>query len=97
MATVKVEEPYPGFPPEYMIADVTAIQAVTEGRANSEQQKRAMIWILYQAAMYNNFEYRTDGRDHAMCSGRRFVGHQIVKMQSLNVPALIDAEKKKKD
>jgi len=92
-----VEEPYPGLPPRYQIADVAAIQALTEGTADHDQQIRALDWIKYQAAMFNDFEYRSDSRDHAMCSGRRFVGHQIVKMQSLNIPALLQAEKKRKE
>lgn len=88
-------QPPPFTPATWDIADVAAIQACNNGTATPEQQKRAMQWIYTQAAATNDFEYRTDGRDHAFASGRRFVGLQINKLLMLSVPALQELERKK--
>lgn len=80
----------PRVPPVYQPAkwdlpEVHAIQACFEGRATPEQQKVAMDWIVYKAACTDDVEYRTEDRDHAFSSGRRFVGLQIRKLQGLNI------------
>lgn len=80
--------PLPYAPPPYEDADVSAIQALQRGDATPEQQQRALSWIVYNAAGTYDLEYRTDGRDHAFCSGRRFVGLEIVKMSKINLAAL---------
>lgn len=71
-------------PAPYDVTDVYAIQACMEGRATPEQQKRAMEWIICKAASTYEADYRTDPRDHAFMSGRRFVGIQIRKMYVVN-------------
>lgn len=78
------EPPVPYLPATYDVADIAAIQACHEGTATPEQQKRAMDWIMYKAANMNDLEYRTDGRDHAFASGRRYVGMQVYKLITLN-------------
>ncbi len=78
------EPPAPYLPATYDVADIAAIQACLKGEATPEQQKRAMEWIMYKAANMNDLEYRTDGRDHAFASGRRYVGMQIYKLTVLN-------------
>lgn len=88
--TDKVVSHNPKIPPvfkpaEWDIADVHAVQACFEGRATPEQQKRAMDWIVYRAAATDDVEYRTESRDHAFSSGRRFVGLQVRKVQALNI------------
>lgn len=75
-------------PPKYDLADVAALQAVMAGEATEDQQRRAMTWIIYEACGTYEFDYRTEPRDHAFASGRRFVGLQIVKMLKLNKAAL---------
>ena len=87
--------PPPFLPPPYEVADVTAIQALVAGRAEPHQQQRAINWIINAAAATYDFDYRTDARDHAFGSGRRFVGLQLVKMLKLNVAALSKAEKRR--
>ena len=86
MTTIKVPLPYA--PAVYTDADIAAVQALQRGEATPEQQKRALEWIVNQAAGTYDLEYRTEPRDHAFVSGRRFVGLQIVKMLKLSLAAL---------
>jgi len=79
-----VKQPIAYAPAAWELADATAIQACFRGEANPEQQKRAMQWIIENAAGTYDLEYRTDERDHAFVSGRRFVGLQVVKLQAIN-------------
>ena len=75
-------------PPEWEDADVLAVQALALGKAAPEQQQRALNWIIWSAAQTYEVGYRTDTRDHAFVSGRRFVGLQLVKMLKLNLMAI---------
>lgn len=86
MSAIKIPLPYS--PASYTDADIAALQALQRGDATPEQQQRAIDWIVNQAAATYDLEYRPDSRDHAFCSGRRFVGLQIVKMLKLNLAAL---------
>lgn len=72
-------------PADWAPADAAAMQALALGKANEAQQQRALNWIIYGAADTYGLEYRTESRDHAFCSGRRFVGLQVVKMLKLNL------------
>jgi hypothetical protein len=80
----------PWLPPEYELADATALQALQVGKATPEQQKRALDWIIRQAAATYDFPYRPgdSDRDTNIALGRQFVGQQIVKLLSLAVGAL---------
>lgn len=89
MPVKEFKEIHPAIPPKYEPADIKAIQEVFRGTADSTQQIRAMNWILFTATGINDFEYRTNDRDHAFASGKRSVGLQIVKMCSLNPQAFI--------
>lgn len=74
-------------PPPYDIADVSALQAVAEGRADPHQQRRAMRWIIELAASTYQPSYRNgpDGdRETTFAEGRRFVGLMIVEKLKLN-------------
>lgn len=82
-----VAQPEPFLPAKYDIVDMAAIQAVMSGVATPEQQQRAITWIVHDVCGTYEFEYRTEPRDHAFASGRRFVGLQIVKMLKLNKAA----------
>ena len=87
-----VTAPPPYLPPEWLPADASAIQALVRGDATPEQQHRAINWVVYAAAATNDLEYRTEDRDHAFASGRRFVGLQINKMIGINVNAIVNAK-----
>lgn len=90
----------PWMPPEYELADVTAVQAVVAGTANPDQQRRAMRWVIEQAAATYDLAYRPgseDGRrDTDFALGRAFVGQQIVKMTKLN-PGLLPRKEPRAD
>lgn len=80
---MKEKEPPPFTPAHYETPDFIALQALQRGTADPEQQKRALDWIIVHACGTYDLEYRTEQRDHAFASGRRFVGLQIVKMLKL--------------
>jgi len=88
MSVKKTVAPDPWFPPEWDIADAAAIQALDAGTATPEQQQRALSWIVHGAAGTYDLEYRTEPRDHAFASGRRFVGLQLVKLIKINLGKL---------
>lgn len=74
-------------PAPWEVPDAEAIQALVEGKANSDQQRRALRWILEGACAYTDWAYRpgASSRDTDMCLGRQFVGHQILKLSRLNL------------
>ncbi len=78
----------PYAPAEWEPADIVAIQALLDGRAESYQQQRAMKWIIEQAAGTYEFSYYPTDRDTAFALGRAFVGQQIVKMSKLNASVM---------
>jgi|GEM_PF-1090198 len=90
----------PWMPPEYELADVTAVQAVLAGRASPEQQQRAMRWVIERAAGTYDLAYRPGGedgrRDTDFALGRAFVGQQIVKLSKLN-PGLLPRREPRAD
>lgn len=83
-----LDEHAPWKPVAYEPADVVAIQALMQGTAEPEQQKRAMRWIVEQAAGAYDLAYRPGGeegrRDTDFALGRAFVGSQILKLNRLN-------------
>lgn len=81
-------------PPEWELADASAIQALARGDANEDQQKRALNWVINGACDAYGLDYRTDSRDHAFGAGRRFAGMQVVKLLKINVGALRSAKDK---
>jgi len=83
-----VPEPVPYMPAEWDPPSVGALQALQRGNATADQQKLALDWIINNACDTFGLEYRTDPRAHAFCSGRRFVGLQIIKMLKLSLTKL---------
>lgn len=79
------KQPAPYIPAKWEVPDAAAIQALARGEATPEQQKRALDWVILAACNTDDVEYRTDGRDHAFASGRRFVGLQLRKLIGLNL------------
>ena len=90
----------PYVPPKWEIADVSAIQAVSKGTATPEQQIRALDYIQYAIAAFDDLPYRPgagDGdRDTAFACGKYFVAHQIDKMKKINVHGIMQEEAKRK-
>jgi len=75
-------------PAHYEIPDIAALQALEQGIATPEQQKRVLGWVINNACGTYDLEYRSYARDHAFASGRRFVGLQVLKMFKLNAGKL---------
>lgn len=80
----------PPIPPaKWDIADVSALQALEQGKATPEQQKRAIMWIVNNACLTYDFcDQPESDRLSAIYDGRRFAGLQIVKLIKLNMAAL---------
>lgn len=77
-------------PPDYTPADINAMQALSTGAANEDQQRRAFKWILETAAQTYGLSYRPESdRDTAFAEGRRFVGLSMVKLLRLNASAFV--------
>ena len=79
-------------PAGYALADATAVQALSKGIANAEQQIRALRWIVEAVAGTYDLSYRPGAdegrRDTDFAEGRRFVGLQIVKMTRADLAKL---------
>ena len=88
MATKKTIADTPAVPAPYDVADVAAIQALVRGEADEEQQKRAIKWMIENAAGAYDFHYYENTQHTAFALGRAFVGQQIVKMTRLNLQSL---------
>lgn len=82
-----MEPPFIGIPAVWKNADAAAIQALHKGKANKDQQKRALNFIMYNISECDGFDYRTNDRDHAFGSGKRWVGVQLKKLISINLMA----------
>lgn len=79
----------PWMPPPWTKADAYALQALARGEASPDMQRRALEWIIQQAAATYDEPYRPGGvegeRDTTLSLGRAFVGRQIVKLLNLNL------------
>lgn len=84
--------PLPSDPADFTQADVSAIQALSQGEATPEQQKRAFIWIMAQASGESYFiKGGADGeRETNFGLGRAFVRQQILGLLKINLAALIE-------
>lgn len=84
-----VPRPDPWKPAEWEPEDAYAVQAVMAGRANEEQQRRAMLYIVNHICGTYDLSYRpTSERDTTFAEGKRFVGLQLVKFSRINIAAL---------
>ena len=88
MASKKIEAPSAITPTPWELADASAMQALVKGEATADQQKRALNWIIYSACGTYDLDYRPDPREHALVSGKRVVGLEIVKLIKVNTGAL---------
>lgn len=80
-------------PPKYEIADVEAFQALQRGDASEHLQRRALDWIINNAAATYDLSFSpTDDRLTSFAEGRRFVGLQVVKLLALDTNKLRRAD-----
>lgn len=78
----------PWKPPSFEPADAAAFQALQRGSATSDQQKRALDWLIKQACAAYDLSYRPgpDGeRETAFAEGKRFVALQVVKLCNIKI------------
>lgn len=68
--------------PVIHVADVHAIRALLEGKADTQQQKQGMAWIMQEACQFSGVcpDDATD-RQAALFEGRRRVGMLITLMR----------------
>lgn len=79
----------PWMPAEWAPVDAAAIQAVAAGRANEDQQRRAMRFIVDRLCGTYDLSYRSEHpNDTSFAEGKRFVGLQIVKFINLSLAML---------
>ncbi len=82
----------PQVPPPYDVADVSAIQALSRGTANEDQQRRALKWIIERAAGTYDFSFYPGERETSFALGRVFVGQQVVKLTKLDLSILMQQQ-----
>ena len=86
------------YPPEYEAADVSAIQQLERGEADAAMQKRALAWIIDNAAKTYDLSYRPgDPHETTFAEGRRFVGSLIIKMLKLDPKKVANANKTRRE
>lgn len=76
----------------YELSDVSALQALERGEADSDQQKRALAWVVNVASMTYQPTFMPDTHESAFAEGRRFVGLQTVKLLKVSLNALRKAQ-----
>jgi hypothetical protein len=75
------------------LPDAHAIQAVMDGRADEEQQKRAIRAIVEGVCQTYELSYSPDSElDTVFAEGKRFVGLQLVTLMRLNISTIIRAK-----
>jgi hypothetical protein len=81
--------------PEFEVADAIALQALQSGTANGDQQKRALNWIINNAAGTYDWSFRPgdSDRDTNIALGRQFVGQQIVALLNAKIGVLAAQQK----
>ena len=75
----------------WKLGDVLAVQALSRGQADEEQQRIAWKWILEEACGLPIWAYRSgaDGaRETDIALGRQFVGQQLIGALKLNISAM---------
>ena len=78
--------------------DAAAVQAVFDGRADAEQQKRAMRWILDGPCRIHEVSFDpNNSRLSDFNEGCRFVGKQIAEVLRTNIPELIERLRRNDD
>lgn len=85
----------PWKPPSADPQIVAAFQALQRGNATTDQQKRALEWLVKDCSQTYDLSYRPGDegrRDTDFAEGRRFVGLQIVKLLNLKIGLLTKRE-----
>ena len=75
-------------PASFTLADAEAMHMLAVGTAEPDQQKRALKWIIEQAAATYQWAYRDNQRETDVALGRAFVGQQIVGLTKIDLATL---------
>src|SRR5258707_423599 len=88
-------KPPPGaswLPPKWELADAGAMQALSRGEASSDQQKRALDWIINAACATYDMWFEPGGEEGGRATdfgeGRRMVGGEIINLIKVNLSKL---------
>lgn len=88
-ANLKPLAPAPASTPApFALADAEAMHALANGTAEETQQKRALKWIIEQAAATYQWAYRDSQRETDIALGRQFCGQQIVGLIKVDLATL---------
>lgn len=72
---------------------IAALKAIAKGNANKEQQVNGWRFIRERLCAVDDLSYRPDDmggeRDTAFHEGRRFVGFQMAKLETIPVEVLL--------
>lgn len=73
-------------PTPWELPDASAIQALSRGDADPEQQRRALRFIVDKLCRTYDLSFRPSGdRETVFAEGSRFVGLQLVKLIKINL------------
>ena len=88
-----INRPASWLPQEYGPADVRAIQDLEQGKADEDQQKRALALIINTICATYHPSYRESQRDTDFMEGRRFVGLELVNLLKLSASKVAERRK----
>lgn len=66
-------------------SEIAAVQAIAEGVATDDQQKRGLDFIINVMCDTYGFHYHKDDRDTVFALGKKFVGDLIVGALKTNL------------
>jgi len=89
-----VTQPHGSQPALFGYTEAAAIQALYNGKANEEQQKICLRWILESACALPVWPYKESQRETDIALGRHFVGHQIMGAVKVSLSKLQRKEEK---
>lgn len=87
-------QPQGSAPAVFGYTEAASIQALFHGKANEEQQRIALRWILEKACAMPTWPYRENQRETDIALGRHFVGHQIMGAVNVSLSKLQRKEEK---
>jgi hypothetical protein len=74
----------PYLPPRKSVLVIYALQAMAQGKADADQQTRALEWLLNECCKASDMSYRPgDGRDDAFAEGKKYVAHHLARIISM--------------
>lgn len=72
----------------YDRADIVAMQALANGKADEFQQKRALNYIIYDLCKLQGVSFYPTERESSFAEGKRFVAQMINAMLTFNARKL---------